>query len=78
MLLAGIQKHGLVPLPGSAASSAETMYAYEVDGLGGSLLDFDDPNIPSLVAMPLLGYSGFDREAYQRTKARVLSAGHNR
>lgn len=28
----------------------------QVDGLGNALVDFDDPNLPSLLAMPLLGY----------------------
>jgi meiotically up-regulated gene 157 (Mug157) protein len=38
------------------------VYAYEVDGLGNSLVDFDDPNIPSLLAIPELGYDGYDKE----------------
>lgn len=28
----------------------------QVDGLGNALIDFDDPNLPSLLAMPLLGF----------------------
>jgi hypothetical protein len=39
------------------------VYAYEVDGLGNSLADFDDPNTPSLLAMPLLGWDGWDPKA---------------
>ncbi len=38
------------------------MYAYEVDGLGSSLTDFDDPNLPSLLAAPLLGYPYLDNK----------------
>ena len=38
------------------------MYAYEVDGLGQSLTDFDDPNLPSLLAIPLLGYDQYDHQ----------------
>jgi hypothetical protein len=38
------------------------VYAYEVDGLGNSLVDFDDPNIPSLLAIPELGYDGYNKE----------------
>ena len=38
------------------------VYAYEVDGLGQSLHDFDDPNLPSLLAIPLLGYKYYDPE----------------
>jgi meiotically up-regulated gene 157 (Mug157) protein len=38
------------------------MYAYEVDGLGHSLTDFDDPNLPSLLAIPLMGYDQYDSQ----------------
>lgn len=34
----------------------------QVDGRGNALLDFDDPNLPSLLAMPLLGFDGYDTE----------------
>ena len=40
------------------------MYAYEVDGLGNHLTDFDDPNLPSLLALPLLGYGLYDRQVW--------------
>ena len=40
------------------------MYAYEVDGLGNFLADFDDPNLPSLLAIPLLNYDKYDRQVY--------------
>lgn len=50
-----------------------TVYAYEVDGMGKSLADFDDPNWPSLVAMPLLGYAKYDNAVYGSTRARLLS-----
>jgi meiotically up-regulated gene 157 (Mug157) protein len=36
--------------------------ALQVDGRGNALLDFDDPNLPSLLAMPLLGFDGYDTE----------------
>ncbi len=45
----------------------------QVDGFGAALLDFDDPNLPSLLAMPLLGYEWYDRQAYANTRQRVLS-----
>ena len=51
-----------------------TVYAYEVDGLGGHLTDFDDPNWPSLVAMPLLGWGGYDAAIYSVTRARLHSS----
>eukprot|EP00884_Botryococcus_braunii_P023018 jgi/Botrbrau1/93/Bobra.0022s0083.1 len=50
------------------------VYAYEVDGLGSAVVDFDDPNLPSLLAMPLLGYRHYDREIYRTTVKRLLSS----
>eukprot|EP00884_Botryococcus_braunii_P022907 jgi/Botrbrau1/92/Bobra.0022s0082.1 len=50
------------------------VYAYEVDGLGNALVDFDDPNLPSLLSMPLLGYRHYDSEIYRATAQRLLSS----
>jgi meiotically up-regulated gene 157 (Mug157) protein len=44
-----------------------------VDGLGNALFDFDDPNLPSLLAIPLLGYRNYDRHIYNTTVARLFS-----
>jgi meiotically up-regulated gene 157 (Mug157) protein len=64
----GIQRHGIVTVaPGVA------VYAYEVDGLGSALVDFDDPNLPSLLALPLLGYEPYNTTLYEATRARILS-----
>jgi len=49
------------------------VYAYEVDGLGNALTDFEDPNWPSLVSMPLLGYARYDHAVYATTRNRLLS-----
>ncbi|PNW78187.1 hypothetical protein CHLRE_09g386137v5 [Chlamydomonas reinhardtii] len=68
---AGIDKFGVVPVPGDPGGAR--MYAYEVDGLGGVLASFDDPNIPSLLAMPLLGYPHYDPQLYAATRRRILS-----
>lgn len=68
----GIVTHGIVEVdPGVKA------YAYEVDGLGKALVDFDDPNLPSLLAMPLLGYTMYDHITYDVTRQRILNADHN-
>jgi meiotically up-regulated gene 157 (Mug157) protein len=64
----GITKYGIVEVqPGVR------MYAYEVDGLGNALADFDDPNLPSLLALPLLGYDVYDQQVYATTRTRILS-----
>jgi len=47
-------------------------WAYEVDGLGG-VLETDDANVPSLLALPLLGYCAADDPTYLATRAFVLS-----
>ncbi len=63
---AGITKYGIV--------NHETygrIYAYEVDGLGNSLL-MDDANIPNLMSLPYLGYD-YDPEVYNNTKKFILS-----
>lgn len=64
----GIQKYGIVEVEGVK------VYAYEVDGMGNSLVDFDDPNWPSLVSIPLLGWGKYDSTIYEQTKARILSS----
>ncbi|WIA43728.1 hypothetical protein OEZ86_010154 [Tetradesmus obliquus] len=66
---AGIQQYGIVEV-----SAGVKMYAYEVDGLGNSLHDFDDPNLPSLLALPLLGYDIHDEKVYDTTRVRILSS----
>jgi meiotically up-regulated gene 157 (Mug157) protein len=67
---AGIEAYGVVPVDGAPG---QKMYAYEVDGLGRALKDFDDPNVPSLLSIPLLGYRHYDERVYQTTRARLLS-----
>jgi uncharacterized protein len=65
----GIEQHGIVEVePGIR------VYAYEVDGQGGVLADFDDPNLPSLLAIPLLGYELYDKDIYAKTRSRILSS----
>eukprot|EP00201_Polytomella_parva_P023513 CAMPEP_0175042304 /NCGR_PEP_ID=MMETSP0052_2-20121109/2478_1 /TAXON_ID=51329 ORGANISM="Polytomella parva, Strain SAG 63-3" /NCGR_SAMPLE_ID=MMETSP0052_2 /ASSEMBLY_ACC=CAM_ASM_000194 /LENGTH=920 /DNA_ID=CAMNT_0016305079 /DNA_START=119 /DNA_END=2881 /DNA_ORIENTATION=+ len=55
-----------------AASGKTWIYAYEVDGLGHVLSDFDDPNLPSLLTVPLLSYDAYDKEIYRTTRRRLL------
>lgn len=49
------------------------MYAYEVDGRGGQIL-MDDPNVPSLLGLPYLGYAYAETPKYQATRKFILSS----
>jgi meiotically up-regulated gene 157 (Mug157) protein len=63
----GIKKWGIVPHP-----EFGSVYAYEVDGFGSSCV-MDDPNVPSLLSLPYLGYATTDDPVYQNTRKLILS-----
>ncbi|CAB9512178.1 DUF1237 domain-containing protein [Seminavis robusta] len=63
----GIETHGIVNHPRHGK-----IYAYEVDGLGNSLL-MDDANVPSLLSIPYLGYKHYDPQIYENTKRFIFS-----
>lgn len=63
----GIAAHGVVDHPRFGA-----IYAYEVDGLGQYNL-MDDANVPSLLAMPYIGFCVPDDPVYRATRAFALS-----
>ena len=50
-----------------------TIFAYEVDGLGKSIL-IDDANAPSLLSLPHLEVMDHDYSVYQRTRSFILSS----
>lgn len=49
------------------------IYAYETDGKGNYNL-MDDANVPSLLALPYLGYTDEKDEVYRNTRKFILSA----
>lgn len=63
----GIQTYGVVNHP-----KYGKMYAYETDGFGNYNL-MDDANVPSLLAIPYLGYTTADDPIYQNTRRFILS-----
>jgi meiotically up-regulated gene 157 (Mug157) protein len=63
----GLRRHAVVDDPVTGPR-----WAYEVDGLGG-VLEMDDANVPSLLALPRLGYCPTDDPLYVATRAFILS-----
>ncbi|CYV87097.1 glycoside hydrolase family 125 protein [Streptococcus suis] len=63
----GIRTFGL-----TKNQAGETIFAYEVDGLGNQSI-MDDPNVPSLLAAPYLGYCQKDDPIYLATRRTILS-----
>jgi meiotically up-regulated gene 157 (Mug157) protein len=49
------------------------VFAYEVDGFGSSCL-MDDPNVPSLLSLPYLGYCSTDNPTYKATRKFALTS----
>jgi len=53
-------------------AAGETVYAYEVNGLGDAHI-MDDANVPSLLAAPYLNYCSNKDEVYVATRKTILS-----
>lgn len=64
---AALPEHGLINGP-----DGTRIWAYEVDGLGGSVF-MDDANVPSLLSLPYLECTDREDATYQATRAAVLS-----
>ncbi|NYF91537.1 glycoside hydrolase family 125 protein [Tunturiibacter empetritectus] len=65
---AALQEHGTVQHP-----TLGRIWAYEVDGYGGTAL-LDDGNAPGLLTIPYLGYCRKGDPLYRRTRQFALSA----
>jgi meiotically up-regulated gene 157 (Mug157) protein len=63
----GIETHGVVKDP-----KYGKIYAYEIDGYGSANI-MDDPNIPSLLSAPFLGYTTPHNPIYANTRRKILS-----
>ncbi|KLJ09106.1 hypothetical protein EMPG_15468 [Blastomyces silverae] len=63
----GIREHGIV-----SHKKFGEVYAFEVDGYGSRLL-MDDANLPSLLALPVLGFVDKNDKIYQNTRKMILS-----
>lgn len=63
----GIKKFGIVDHP-----EFGRVFAYEVDGFGSHYI-MDDPNVPSLLSLPYLGYCSADDSIYVATRKMILS-----
>lgn len=64
---AAIQKYGIVKHP-----KYGKIYAFEVDGFGNYYM-MDDANVPSLLALPYLGYCSAKDRIYRNTRRFVWS-----
>lgn len=64
----GIDKYAIVEHP-----EFGRIYAYETDGLGNHNF-MDDANVPSLLALPYLGYVDENDEVYLNTRRFILSS----
>src|SRR5262249_32997586 len=62
----GIRRHGIV-----AGPVRNPIYAYEGDGLGGALR-LDDATIPSLLALPYIGFCERSDQVYAATRSWLL------
>ena len=52
------------------------VFAYEVDGYGSVIL-MDDANLPSLLALPIMGFVDASDETYQNTRRMILEKAGN-
>jgi len=69
-IAAAVRDHGTVVR--EVGDTAGPIYAFEVDGLGGKVLT-EDPNVPSLLSLPYLGWCAPDDPTYLLTRKWIFS-----
>ncbi|KAI9836578.1 MAG: hypothetical protein M1819_001210 [Sarea resinae] len=62
----GVWEHGVV-----THKKYGEVFAYEVDGYGSAII-MDDANLPSLLALPLLGFVDSSNSVYKNTRKMIL------
>jgi len=67
----GVMEHGVV-----THKKYGEVFAFEVDGYGSHIL-MDDANLPSLLALPLLGFVDASNEIYKNTRRMILEKSGN-
>jgi meiotically up-regulated gene 157 (Mug157) protein len=67
----GVMEHGVV-----THKTYGEVFAFEVDGYGSHIL-MDDANLPSLLALPLLGFVDASNKIYQNTRKMILAKSGN-
>ncbi|KAL8656943.1 MAG: hypothetical protein Q9226_002414 [Calogaya cf. arnoldii] len=67
----GVWEHGVV-----MHKRYGEVFAFEVDGYGSSII-MDDANLPSLLALPLMGFVERDNKVYQNTRKMILEQAGN-
>ncbi|KAF1937706.1 hypothetical protein EJ02DRAFT_385138 [Clathrospora elynae] len=67
----GVWDHGVV-----THKKYGKVFAFEVDGYGSSIV-MDDANLPSLLALPLLGFTDANNQIYKSTRKMILEKNGN-
>lgn len=67
----GIWEHGVI-----RHKKYGDVFAFEVDGYGSTIL-MDDANLPSLLALPLMGFVELEDKTYQNTRRMILDKAGN-